>query len=124
MNIGNKLKVFSSKNERTRCLVDELCKINVNLPARVWLPLYAHSLKHIVLRIPPLAGCILNSKDKVSQILKISYGYTLRSDHSLVVSMLLDLLYISFRSKRFRSYLFLIHYDESLGPVLFICGSA
>ncbi|VDK85911.1 unnamed protein product [Litomosoides sigmodontis] len=64
MNIGNKLKVFSSKDERTRCLVDELCKINVNLPARVWLPLYAHSLKHIVLRIPPLAGCILNSKDK------------------------------------------------------------
>ncbi|CAG9534352.1 unnamed protein product [Cercopithifilaria johnstoni] len=64
MNIGNKLKVFSSKDKRTRCLVDELCKINVNLPARVWLPLYAHSLKHIVLRIPPLAGCILNSKDK------------------------------------------------------------
>ncbi|VDM08318.1 unnamed protein product [Wuchereria bancrofti] len=64
MNIGNKLKVFSSKDDRTRCLVDELCKINVNLPARVWLPLYAHSLKHIILRIPPLAGCILNSKDK------------------------------------------------------------
>uniref|UniRef100_A0A0R3RF85 Phosphatidylinositol 4-kinase beta n=1 Tax=Elaeophora elaphi TaxID=1147741 RepID=A0A0R3RF85_9BILA len=64
MNIGNKLKVFANKDERTRCLVDELCKINVNLPARVWLPLYAHSLKHIVLRIPPLAGCILNSKDK------------------------------------------------------------
>ncbi|KAM3728413.1 Phosphatidylinositol 4-kinase beta [Dirofilaria immitis] len=65
MNIGNKLKVFSNKDERTRCLVDELCKINVNLPARVWLPLYTHSLKHIILRIPPLAGCILNSKDKV-----------------------------------------------------------
>ncbi|VDO45075.1 unnamed protein product [Onchocerca flexuosa] len=64
MNIGNKLKIFTSKDERTRCLVDELCKINVNLPARVWLPLYAHSLKHIILRIPPLDGCILNSKDK------------------------------------------------------------
>uniref|UniRef100_A0A8R1TQK8 Phosphatidylinositol 4-kinase beta n=1 Tax=Onchocerca volvulus TaxID=6282 RepID=A0A8R1TQK8_ONCVO len=64
MHIGNKLKIFSSKDERTRCLVDELCKINVNLPARVWLPLYAHSLKHIILRIPPLDGCILNSKDK------------------------------------------------------------
>lgn len=64
MNIGNNLKNVPNKDERTRCLEDELCKINVNLPARVWLPLYAHSLKHIVLRIPPLAGCILNSKDK------------------------------------------------------------
>ncbi|VDM96667.1 unnamed protein product [Thelazia callipaeda] len=64
IDIGNKLKNFSNKDERARCLVDELCKINVNLPARVWLPLYAHSLKHVVLRIPPLASCILNSKDK------------------------------------------------------------
>lgn len=65
MDIGYHLKNVALKEERSRCLVEELCKINVNLPARVWLPLYAHSLKHIVLRIPPLAGCILNSKDKV-----------------------------------------------------------
>ena len=65
MDIGERLKLIGSKEDRTRHLVDELIMINVNLPARVWLPLFSDSVKHIVLRIPHLAGCVLNSKDKV-----------------------------------------------------------
>ncbi|VDN51559.1 unnamed protein product [Dracunculus medinensis] len=65
MNIGHKLKGVGSKDARSQLLINELVMVNLNLPARVWLPLYARSIKHIVLRIPNTASCVLNSKDKV-----------------------------------------------------------
>lgn len=49
-------------------LVAELQLLNLNLPARVWLP-FGDSHHHIV-RIPPSAGVVLNSKDKVSRSLQ------------------------------------------------------
>lgn len=48
---------------KTRRLVSELMLLNMQLPARVWVPFLDD---HIVLRIPPTNGCVLNSKDKVS----------------------------------------------------------
>ena len=44
-------------------LVAEMQLLNLNLPARVWLP-FRGSHHHIV-RVPPSAGVVLNSKDKV-----------------------------------------------------------
>uniref|UniRef100_A0A1I7Y847 1-phosphatidylinositol 4-kinase n=1 Tax=Steinernema glaseri TaxID=37863 RepID=A0A1I7Y847_9BILA len=38
--------------------------LNLNLPARVWLPIYASTIRHVVVRIPQSSGCVLNSKDK------------------------------------------------------------
>ncbi|KAH7728863.1 phosphatidylinositol 4-kinase beta [Aphelenchoides avenae] len=64
MNIGNRLKEIPLKEERSKRLIYELFMLNLNLPARVWLPLYAESTRHLVVRIPHTAGCVLNSKDK------------------------------------------------------------
>lgn len=41
----------------------ELAKVNLDLPARVWLPV--EKKEHIVLRIPPSAAVCLNSAEKV-----------------------------------------------------------
>ena len=38
--------------------------LNLNLPARVWLPLHSDEFPHLVVRIPPQAASVLNSKDK------------------------------------------------------------
>ena len=43
--------------------------LNLNLPARVWLPLYAGSTPHYIVRIPPQAASVLNSKDKAPYII-------------------------------------------------------
>ena len=48
-------------------LVAEMQLLNLNLPARVWLP-FRGSHHHIV-RVPPSAGVVLNSKDKVGFVL-------------------------------------------------------
>ena len=43
--------------------MSELAIINMNLPARVWLPTY--DFAHHVVRIPFRSAAVLNSKDKV-----------------------------------------------------------
>lgn len=64
MGIGNRLKEIRSQVERSRNLFFELVVLNSKLPARVWLPLYAHSYTHLVVRVAYAEGCILNSKDR------------------------------------------------------------
>lgn len=54
----------SPKDGRTVRLTADLGVMNINLPARVWLPLYWDTPHHVV-RIPPHAAAVLNSKDKV-----------------------------------------------------------
>ncbi|KHN74836.1 Phosphatidylinositol 4-kinase beta [Toxocara canis] len=71
MAVGNRLKEIPLKEDKSRRLVNELIMINLNLPARVWLPLYADTIKHVVLRIPHSAGCVLNSKDKAPYCLYV-----------------------------------------------------
>lgn len=62
--IGKNLSSISTKEDKTPKLIAELNIINLNLPARVSIPVHNH-LKHIVLRIPPQDATVLNSKDKV-----------------------------------------------------------
>lgn len=45
--------------------MSELALINMNLPARVWLPLF--KFPHIVVRIPYRSAAVLNSKEKVNK---------------------------------------------------------
>ena len=46
-------------------LIADLAMLNLNLPARVWLPIAERGDHHIV-RIPPTQAVVLNSKEKVS----------------------------------------------------------
>ncbi|KFD63853.1 hypothetical protein M514_06487 [Trichuris suis] len=62
--IGYRLRTICNREDRTSRLAAELAMLNLNLPARVWLPIYSEFPHHIV-RIPPNAGVVLNSKDKV-----------------------------------------------------------
>lgn len=62
-NIGRRLAGVADKERRNGRLRAELATLDLNLPARVWLPL--HQKPHYVLRIPPHAAAVLNSKDKV-----------------------------------------------------------
>ncbi|KAE9552503.1 hypothetical protein FO519_004283 [Halicephalobus sp. NKZ332] len=64
MNIGNRLKDIPLKADKSHRLVYELFMLNLNLPARVYLPLFANTVEHFVVRIPHTSGCVLNSKDK------------------------------------------------------------
>jgi hypothetical protein len=45
--------------------MSELAIINMNSPARVWLPIY-EDIAHHVVRIPYRSAAVLNSKDKVN----------------------------------------------------------
>lgn len=64
INIGKILQSIKQKDDRHKRLIAELTKINLNLPARVWLPLNSDQPHHIV-RIPSNVAAVLNSKDKV-----------------------------------------------------------
>ncbi|KAF4517511.1 hypothetical protein B566_EDAN006512 [Ephemera danica] len=46
----------------------ELDQINLNLPARVWLPIHSSSIPHHVLHINTAYSSVLNSKDKVLEV--------------------------------------------------------
>ncbi|CAL8144049.1 unnamed protein product [Orchesella dallaii] len=61
--IGKNLSSLLNKDDKTPKLIAELNLVNLNLPARVWLPVYGHT-PHIILRIPPQDATVLNSKDK------------------------------------------------------------
>lgn len=63
--IGKLLSSIPTKEAKTTRLVAELTTLNLNLPARVWLPLNSDSPHHVV-RIPPQVSAVLNSKDKVN----------------------------------------------------------
>ncbi|RWS04579.1 uncharacterized protein B4U79_01736 [Dinothrombium tinctorium] len=62
ISIGARLQTFPSKDIKSQRLMAELSMLNLNLPARVWLPI--HSFKHMIIRVPPGAAVLLNSKDK------------------------------------------------------------
>lgn len=63
--IGKLLSSIPTKEAKTTRLIAELTTLNLNLPARVWLPLTSHN-SHFIVRIPPQVAAVLNSKDKVS----------------------------------------------------------
>ncbi|XP_041971230.1 phosphatidylinositol 4-kinase beta isoform X2 [Aricia agestis] len=67
--IGRRLAGVADKERRNGRLRAELATLDLNLPARVWLPL--HHKPHYVLRIPPHAAAVLNSKDKAPYIMYV-----------------------------------------------------
>ncbi|KAK6626780.1 hypothetical protein RUM44_009257 [Polyplax serrata] len=70
ISIGKLLGSLSSKEAKTTRLLAELSVVNVNLPARVWLPLHSN-IPHHVVRIPPQASAVLNSKDRAPYIIYV-----------------------------------------------------
>lgn len=70
ISIGKLLSSIPTKEGKTARLMAELNMLNLNLPARVWLPIHANIPHHIV-RIPPQAAAVLNSKDKAPYILYV-----------------------------------------------------
>ncbi|KAI8424570.1 hypothetical protein MSG28_003026 [Choristoneura fumiferana] len=69
--IGRRLAGVQDKERRNGRLRAELASLDLNLPARVWLPL--HQRPHHVLRIPSQAAAVLNSKDKERAMLGVSF---------------------------------------------------
>ncbi|XP_072390640.1 phosphatidylinositol 4-kinase beta [Diabrotica undecimpunctata] len=68
--IGKLLSSIPTKEAKTTRLVAELTTLNLNLPARVWLPLNSQN-PHFIVRIPPQVAAVLNSKDKAPYIMYV-----------------------------------------------------
>ncbi len=62
--IGKKLVRLATKELKTQRLMSELALINMNLPARVWLPVC--EFPHHIIRIPYRSAAVLNSKERVN----------------------------------------------------------
>ncbi|GFY34114.1 phosphatidylinositol 4-kinase beta [Trichonephila clavipes] len=71
MSIGLRLQPVLTKELKTQKLQAELSMLNLNLPARVWLPIHSETVKHLILRIPPQASVVLNSKDKAPYLIYV-----------------------------------------------------
>ncbi|KAG8197688.1 hypothetical protein JTE90_001612 [Oedothorax gibbosus] len=71
MSIGLRLQPVLTKELKTQKLQAELSMLNLNLPARVWLPIHSKTMKHLILRIPPQASVVLNSKDKAPYLIYV-----------------------------------------------------
>lgn len=69
INIGCHLQAAPSRELKSQRLLAELSILNLNLPARVWLPI--HSSTHMIVRIPPGAAVLLNSKDRAPYLVYI-----------------------------------------------------
>ena len=53
MGIGKRLSALPTKEAKTQRLLAELSLLNLNLPARVWLPIHSAEVQHHIVRIPP-----------------------------------------------------------------------
>lgn len=69
VSVGKRLGTLPDRDSKTQRLLAELSMLNLNLPARVWLPLHARNTPHYVVRVPPQAASVLNSKDKAPYII-------------------------------------------------------
>lgn len=71
VSIGRRLAQLPDRETKTQRLLAELSTLNLNLPARVWLPHRTPEFSHFVVRIPPQAASVLNSKDKAPFIIYV-----------------------------------------------------
>ncbi|XP_064488634.1 phosphatidylinositol 4-kinase beta-like [Ornithodoros turicata] len=71
ISLGLRLQTVSTKDRKTQRLQAELSMVNMNLPARVWLPIHLDTLPHLVVRVPPQAAVVLNSKDKAPYLIYV-----------------------------------------------------
>ena len=52
VSVGQRLGTLTEREAKTQRLLAELSRLNLNLPARVWLPIHARSGPHYVVRVP------------------------------------------------------------------------
>ena len=71
LSIGKRLGKAPTKEAKTQCLLAELHLLNLNLPARCWLPIHSDEVAHHIVRIPPQAATVLNSKDRAPYIIYV-----------------------------------------------------
>ncbi|XP_064651750.1 phosphatidylinositol 4-kinase beta-like [Lineus longissimus] len=71
MNIGKRLQQLPTKELRTARLIAELSMLNLNLPARVWLPVHGNKAGCHVVRIPHTQAVVLNSKEKAPYLIYV-----------------------------------------------------
>jgi len=71
VSIGRRLAQLPDREAKTARLLAELSALNLNLPARVWLPHRTPDYSHFIVRIPPQAASVLNSKDKAPFIIYV-----------------------------------------------------
>lgn len=69
MSIGTRLQQLPTKELRGSRLMAELAMLNLNLPARVWLPTV--QFNHHVVRIPHTQSVVLNSKEKAPYLIYV-----------------------------------------------------
>ena len=77
---GNFKKILFSSASR---LIAELAMLNLNLPARVWLPT-ADNINHHIVRVPHTQAVVLNSKEKVLNNLTL---YVIDNDNFFTTEM-------------------------------------
>ncbi|XP_059167912.1 phosphatidylinositol 4-kinase beta-like [Physella acuta] len=92
LDIGKKLQLLPTKEHRASQLIAELALVNLNLPARVWLPI-SHSRSHHVARIPHTQAVVLNSKEKAPfmiyvEVLKCDNTTTSQVPHKILENTL------------------------------------
>ncbi len=88
ISIGKKLVRLASKELKTQRLMSELAIVNMNLPARVWLPLF--DFPHYVVRIPYRSAAVLNSKEKAPYIMYVEVLECENVHTEPIVAKLLD----------------------------------
>ncbi|XP_070534523.1 phosphatidylinositol 4-kinase beta-like isoform X2 [Ptychodera flava] len=71
MAIGKRLQGLPTREARTNRLFAELAMLNLNLPARIWLPFDCLPANHHIVRITPNAAVVLNSKDKAPYLIYV-----------------------------------------------------
>jgi len=69
--VGKRLTSLPTKDLKTSRLYAELSLLNLNLPAKVSLPVHSGIGDHYVVRIPHTAAVVLNSKDKAPYMIYV-----------------------------------------------------
>lgn len=75
------MQSLPTKEVRSHHLISQLTKLNANLPARVWMPIHEQR-PHMVLRLPPTAAVLLNSKDKAPYLIYLEVAEVDDVQHS------------------------------------------
>ncbi|CAB3982755.1 Phosphatidylinositol 4-kinase beta [Paramuricea clavata] len=88
--IGEKLRGLATKDLKVSALYAELSLLNLNLPARVFLPIFPIPFKHHVVRIPHTVAAVLNSKDKAPYLIYVEVLESASPDSSPNPSKRLD----------------------------------
>jgi len=92
VSIGKRLGQLPDRETKTQRMLAELSTLNLNLPARVWLPLQTPDFPHFVVRIPQQAASVLNSKDKAPYIIYVEVVSTADLATSPVPSKIVNTL--------------------------------